>query len=131
MVNLSGASLQIDILTGMPDHYRVTATVNVEFTPFEAFLVNAGLPLQMYSNLWGEDSGSNRDDDLFSFPTQSITTPGTHTFSATVHRGVLDEDHSRFFNERDEVYNRFHLVSGTNLFPLSIAVNSPTIWGSF
>jgi len=131
MANLSGAALQIDILTGMPDHYRVTATVNVELDPFDRFLINGGLPLNLYSNLWGEDSGSNRDDDLFGFPTQTITTSGTHTFSAIVHRGVLDEDHSRLFNERDEVYNRFHLLSGSNSFPLSVAVNTPTIWGSF
>jgi hypothetical protein len=130
MANLSRQGLQIDILTGMPDHYRVTATVNVELSQFETFLISNGLPLQLHSTLWGEDSGSNKDDNLFSFSTQTITSPGIYTFTANVHRGVLNEDNT-IFDKRDEVYNRFTMVSGTNLFPLNIGVNSPTVWGSF
>jgi hypothetical protein len=115
----------------MPNDYQVSGTVNVELTPFETFLVNAGLPLQLQSNLWGDDGGFNGADDfLFSFTTQNITAPGTYAFNAIIPRGVLNED-SSIFDNTDEVYNRFSLVSGTNLFPLNVAMNSPTITGRF
>lgn len=131
MATLSNPTFEIDILTGLPNDYQVRGTVNVELTPFETFLVNAGLPLNLQSNLWGDDGGLNgRDDHLFSFTTQSITAPGTYSFSAIVPRGVLNED-SSFFDNRDEVYNRFSMISGSNLFPLDVATNSPTITGRF
>ena len=79
----------------------------------------------------GEDG---KDDLLFSFTTQSITAPGTYTFEATVPRNVLNEDISFFGsgNTRDEVYNKFSRVSGSNLFPLNnIATDSPLIIGLF
>ena len=131
MANLSNPTFQIDILTGMPNDYLVRGIVNVELTPFETFLVNAGLPLYLESNIWGEDAGLNgTDDHLFLFPTQTITAPGTHTFEAIIPRGVLNED-SSIFDNTDEVYNRFSMVSGTNLFPLNVAINSPEIVGRF
>jgi hypothetical protein len=132
MANLSNPTFQIDILTGMPNDYRVTGSVKVELSPFETFLVNAGLPLKLQSTLWGDDGGFNgADDNLFSFSTQNITAPGTYTFSAIVRRGVLNEDDS-LFDKRDEVYNRFSLVSGSNLFPINVSpINSPTITGTF
>jgi hypothetical protein len=131
MASLSNPTFEIDILTGMPNDYQVKGTVNVEFTPFETFLINAGLPLQLQSQLWGNDGGNGADDDyLFSFTPQNITAPGTYSFSAIVSRGVLDEDNSLFDN-RDEVYNRFNLVSGTNLFPVNIVTRSPEISGYF
>jgi hypothetical protein len=139
MASLSNPTFQIDILTGMPNDYRVSGTVNVELSPFEMFLVNSGLPLQLQSNLWGNDSAfydgnsSSSDDQLFSFTSQSITAPGTYTFDAIVPRGVLNEDRLllNWGNLPDEVYNKFSLVSGTNLFPLNISTNSPTITGLF
>jgi len=141
MASLSNPTFEIDILTGMPNDYRVRGTVNVELSPFEMFLVNSGLPLQLQSNLWGNDSAfydgdaSKPDHQLFSFTSQNITAPGSYTFDAIVPRGVLDEDRLRIFFTniplRDEVYNKFSLVSGTNLFPLNISTNSPTITGLF
>lgn len=156
MATLSSPTFQIDILTGMPNDYRVRGTVNVELTPFDMSLINMGLPLQLQSNLWGDDESSEarsgndppiggwgyissmtggedgKDDLLFSFTTQSITAPGTYTFEATVPRKVLNEDASLWAgNNRDEVYNKFSLVSGSNLFPLNIATNSPLIVGLF
>ena len=133
MANLSSPTFQVDILTGMPNDYQVTGTVNVELSPFETFLVNAGLPLHLQSNIWGEDGGffgGGGDDFLFSFTTQNITAPGTYSFSAIVPRGVLNEDDS-LFNRGDEVYSKFSLVSGTNLFPVNIETNSPIITGRF
>ena len=132
MATLSNPTFEVDFLTGMPSDARVIATVTVELTPFETFLVNAGLPLELQSSLWGEDDGNfdGGDDYLFSFPSQTITGAGTYTFNATVFRGVLNEDSSRFDNS-DEVYNSFNLVSQTNLFPVSISANSPTIPGYF
>jgi hypothetical protein len=131
MANLSNPNFQVDILTGMPDNYQVTGTVNVELSPFEAYLVNVGLPLQLQSDIWGEDAGFNgTDDHLFSFTSQSITGPGTYTFSAIIPRGVLNED-SSWFDNRDELYDRFTLTSGSNFFPVNIATNSPEITGIF
>jgi len=132
MANLSNANFQVDILTGMPDTYQVTGTVNVELTQFETNLVVLlGLPLELKSDLWGEDAGLNgTDEQLFSFTSQSITGSGTYTFCATVPRGVLNEDNS-LFDKRDEVYNRFTLQSGSNFFPVNIATNSPKITGYF
>lgn len=131
MATLSNPTFEVDILTGMPNSYVVKGTVNVELTPFETFLVNAGLPLQLKSDLWGNDGGLNgKDDLLFSLAPQSITTPGTYSFNTTVPRGVLNEDNS-LFDKRDEVYTRFNLVSGSNLFPVNIVARSSDIQGYF
>jgi len=131
MASLSNPSLQIDLLTGSPT-YKVTATVNVQLDPFETFLVNAGLPLQLQSKLWGNDGGLNgADDSLVSFTPQSVTRPGTYTFTANFARGTLNEDNS-WFDDRDEVYSRFSLVSGSNLFPINVpSIASPDITGYF
>lgn len=132
MARLSNPTFQIDILTGMPNDYQVTGTVNVELDQFETNLVNLlGLPLYIESNLWGEDSGPNKEDHLFSFTTQRITAPGTYRFSAIIPRGVLNEDNT-IFDKRDEVYNTFSMVSGSNLFGINVQpINSPTITGTF
>jgi hypothetical protein len=132
MASLSNPHFQVDILTGMPNDYVVTGTVNVELTPFEMFLVNAGLPLQLQSDLWGDDGGFNgADDHLFSFTAQNISAPGTYSFSAIVPIGELNEDHS-WFDQTDEVYNRFSMVSGSELFRISVQpINSPTITQDF
>src|SRR4028119_490707 len=115
MASLSNPLFEVDILTGMPHHYVVEGSVNVELSPFETWLVSNGLPLILQSNLFGEDSGSNREDNLFAFSQQNITAPGTYTFSAVIPRGVLNEDNT-VFDSRDEVYQMFRIVSGTNLF---------------
>jgi hypothetical protein len=132
MASLSNPHFEIDILTGMPNDYLVTGTVNVELTQFETFLVNAGLPLYLQSDLWGSDGGTNgADDHLFPFTSQKITAPGTYSFSAIVPMGKLNEDYS-WFDQTDEVYNRFSMVSGSNLFPINVpSVNSPIITGDF
>jgi hypothetical protein len=130
MANLSNPNFQIDILTGAPT-VQVTGTVNVELTPFETFLINAGLPLRLESKLWGNDGGDGSDDDdLFSFSSQNITGPGTYTFSAAIPSGTLNEDNS-WNDKRDEIYNRFRLVSESNLSPLNITVRSAEIQGYF
>jgi len=132
MATLSNPRFEVDILTGMPNDYRVISTVNIDFTPFEAFLVNAGLPLQLQSHIWAYDQGlaDSTDDLLFSFPTQSITAPGTYTFTATVPRSLLNEDNT-FYDKSDELYSKFSLVSGSNFFPLNIATDSPQVRGLF
>jgi hypothetical protein len=132
MASLSNPHFQIDILTGMPNDYVVTGTVNVELSQFEMFLVNAGLPLELESNLWGDDGGLNgADDHLVSFTAQKITGPGTYSFSTTVPIGKLNEDHS-WFDQTDEIYNRFSMVSKSELFPITVQpINSPTITGDF
>lgn len=133
MASLSNPRFQVDILTGMPNDYQVTATVNVELSSFESFLVGNGLGLELRSTLFGDDGGflsGGKDDNLFSFSTRSITAPGTYTFQAIVPRGVLNEDNS-LFNKDDEVYSKFTLTSTTNLFPLNTEVKSPLITGKF
>ena len=135
MATLSRPTLKIDVLTGERSH-RVTATVNVQLTRAEEALINPGggrpgIPVNLKSNLWGDDGGlTGADDNLFLFPLQRITRSGTYTFTANVSRSVLNED-SGLFND-DEIYNRFSLVSGSSIFPINaIAINSPTIKGQF
>lgn len=131
MASLSNPNFQVDILTGLPHDYRITGTVNVELTQFETFLVNAGLPLQLQSHVWGEDGGFNGIDELlFSFPTQNINAPGTYKFEAIVPRHILNEDRS-IFDNIDEISNRFKMVSGSNLFPVNVEINAPDIIGRF
>jgi len=143
MATLSNPTFQIDILTGMPNDYRVSGTVHVELTPLEMFFINMGNPLQLQSNLWGDDTSSlahrdspfppscwATDDLLSSFTTQSITASGTYRFEATVPRWILNED-TPWEGERDEVYNRFRLGSGSNVLPLDTSTYSPTITGLF
>jgi hypothetical protein len=131
MANLSNPTLEIDLITGLPDQAIVTATVNVELEPFDTFLIAGGLDLELRSELKGEDGGLNgTDEGLYLFPTQNITTGGTYTFQAIVSLGTLNEDRG-LFNGGDEVYNNFSLVSTSNLFPLNTQLSSPIIEGSF
>jgi hypothetical protein len=131
MATLSNPNFQVDILTGMPNSYRVTGTVNVQLSQFDRNQIRDGLRLELQSKLWGDDGGlAGADDLLYSFPSRNITAPGTYTFSAIVPRSVLNED-SSIFDNRDEIYNRFSLVSRTNLNPLNISINSRTITGQF
>jgi len=130
MATLSNPTFQVDILTGSPN-VKVTGTVNVVLDQFETFLVNAGLSLKLESELWGNDGGFNGADDyLFTLPSQNITKPGTYTFTATIAKGILNEDDS-LFDKKDEVYNKFRMVSGTNLFPVNVVAKSPDIQGYF
>jgi hypothetical protein len=130
MANLSNPTLQIDILTGQST-VQVTGTVYVELSPFETYLVSAGLPLQLESKLWGNDGGGGEDDLLYSLSTLNITGPGTYTISANLPKTVLNEDNS-WSDKRDEVYSVFNLVSGTNLFPINVpSSRSPDIQGYF
>jgi hypothetical protein len=126
----------------MPYDYRVSGTVNVEFAPYEISLIKMGFPLQLQCNIWADDTSplaltdgpspsdyGSSDDFLFSFTAQNITAPGTYAFNAIVPRWLLNEDNS-WAGERDEAYNRFSLVSGSNLFPSNnIVINSPTLTG--
>jgi hypothetical protein len=131
MATLSNPTFQVDILTGVST-VDVTGTVYVDLSPFETFLVNAGLPLKLQSDLWGNDGDNGADDDhLISFTPLSITAPGTYTFKATIPTGVLNEDNA-WNDKRDEVYNVFRITSETNLFPLpNIVARSPEIQGYF
>ena len=142
MATLSNPTFQVDTLTGMPYYYLVSGSVTVGFTPSEISLIQAGFPLQLQSNIWADDTSSlaltdgpspsdygNSDDLLFSYTIQNISAPGTYTVNAIVPRWRLDEDNS-WAGERDEAYNRFSLVSGSNLFTLNpIVINSPTVTG--
>jgi hypothetical protein len=131
MASLSDPTFQVDILTGMPNDYRVTATVTLVLDPFETLLVNAGLPLELRSNIWGDDGPSTRDHLLFSFTTQNITAAGPYSFSAIIPRDRLNEDDGRFINREDEVYSKFNLVSRTNFFSINLETDSPIITGLF
>jgi len=142
MATLSNPTFQVDVLTGMPYDYHVSGTVNVELSPFEIFLIQMGHPLKLQSNIWADDTSpvalaegpspsdyGNSDDFLFSYTTQDITAPGTYAFNAIVPRWRLNEDNS-WAGERDEAYNRFSLVSISNLMPMyNIEINSPTVTG--
>jgi hypothetical protein len=142
MATLSNPTFQVDALTGMPYHYLVSGTVTVGLTPFEISLIQIGYPLELHSNIWADDTSflaladgpspsdyGNSDDLLFSYTIQNISAPGNYTVNAIVPRSLLNEDNS-WAGERDEGYNRFSLVSGSNLFPSnSIAINSPLVMG--
>jgi len=135
MATLSNPTLEIDRLTG--ETYRVTAKVNVQFTPTELYWMNpsrgrAVVPVELKSNLWGDDDVDlilGQDDNLFSFPTRKITRSATYTFSAVVAGSVLDEDPG-FFTP-DEIYNKFSLVSGNPTKIPNGARNSPIIRREF
>jgi len=129
MATLSNPTFQVDILTGETT-VKVTGTVNVALSPFETSLVSLGLPLTLQAQLWGNDGGAGKDDLLYSLSSQSITAPGTYTFSATLPKSVLNEDNS-WHDKRDEVYSLFRMTSGTNLFPLNVSSRSPDIQGYF
>ena len=142
MATLSNPTFQVDGVTGMPYHYLVSGTVTVGLTPFEISLIQMGFPVQLQSNIWADDTSplaltdgrspsdyGNSDDLLFSYPIQNISAPGNYTVNAIVPRWLLDED-NYWVGERDEGYNRFSLVSGSNLFPSnSIVINSPPVMG--
>jgi hypothetical protein len=143
MATLSNATFQVDTLTGMPSEYLVWGTVTVGLTPFENSLIQMGYPLYLQTNIWADDTSAlalseghspsdywnNTDDLLFSYTSLNITAPGTYTVSAIIPRWVVDEDNS-WSGERDEAYNKFNLVSGSNLFPSHpIWINSNTVTG--
>jgi hypothetical protein len=142
MATLSNPTFQVDALTGMPHHYLVSGTVTVGLTPFEISLIQMGFPVQLQSNIWADDTSplaltdghspsdyGNSDDLLFSYPIQNISAPGNYTVNAIVPRWLLDEDNS-WAGERDEGYNSFSLVGGSNLFPSNpIVINSPPVMG--
>ncbi|MBW4456981.1 MAG: hypothetical protein KME55_32340 [Nostoc indistinguendum CM1-VF10] len=129
MATLSNPTLSIDLLTGSEPN--VSVTVNVELTPFETFLLGNGLGLQLASKLVGDDGGLNgRDNDLFFFPTQNITSAGIYTFQSTVTRGTLNED-SGLFNGGDEIFANISLTSTERIFPVNTSISSPTITGEF
>jgi hypothetical protein len=142
MATLSNPTFQVDALTGMPSHYLVSGTVTIGLDPFEISLIQMGYPVQLHSNIWADDTSplaladgpspsdyGNSDDLLFSYTIQNISAPGNYTVNAIVPRSLLNEDNS-WAGERDEGYNRFSLVGGSNLFQLnSIAINSPLVMG--
>ena len=142
MATLSNPTFQVDALTGMPYHYLVSGTITVGLTPFEISLIQMGFPVQLQSNIWADDTSplaltdghspsdyGNSDDLLFSYPSLNISAPGNYTVNAIVPRWLLDEDNF-WAGERDEGYNRFSLVGGSNLFPSNpIVINSPPVMG--
>jgi hypothetical protein len=131
MATLSNPTFEIDLLTGMPGDAVVTGTVYVDLEPLDTFLIGGGLSLELQASIWGEDGGLNgTDEQLFLFPSQNITAEGTYTFTTTVSRGILNED-SSIFDQTDEVYSHFNLVSKNNIFPLNTSTSSPFIDGKF
>ena len=127
MATLSNPTLTIKLISGT-NNVDVTATAVVKLTAFETNLIkNLGLKFKIKCMLWGQDSGFNGgDDDLFSFPTQTVTAAGTFTFKGTVSRDLLDEDLGN-----DEIYAKFTLQSAEPIFALSISKRSPVITGNF
>jgi len=130
VTRLSNPQFRILIDTTRPNEYKVEGTVTVEISQDE-LPIFALFPMRLQSTLWGEDSGWNNDDNLFSFPAQRITAPGIYNFSAFVHRGTLNEDNT-IFDRRDEVYNKFSIVSGNSFLPSpNIHIQSRTEHGNF
>jgi hypothetical protein len=142
MANLSNPTFQVDTLTGMPSVYHVWGTVTVELTPWEISRIQMGYPLQLQTSIWADDTSpvalaegpspgdyGSYDDLLFSYNSQNITTSGTYTVAAIIPRWVVDED-NYWWGERDEGYNKFTLISGSNSFlPSNIWAKSPTVTG--
>jgi hypothetical protein len=130
MATLSNPTFQIDRLTGLPflnQYLLISGSVNVELSLSDFYLINnLKTPLQLQSTLWGDDGGLNEDDLLFSFPSRRITASGTYSFSKLLPSRVLNED-SSWFDNTDEVYNRFTIPNGFNL----VTTNSRTITGKF
>jgi hypothetical protein len=130
VTRLSNPEFRILIDTSRPNEYKVEGTVTVEISE-EDMPIFALFPLRLQSTLWGEDSGPNKEDELFSFPAPRITAPGTYNFSAFVHRGTLNEDNT-IFDKRDEVYNKFSIVSGSRFLQSpGIHIQSRTEHGYF
>lgn len=115
VTRLSNPEFRILIDTTRPNEYKVEGRVTVEISQDE-LQIFAIFPMRLQSTLWGEDSGWNEDDNLFSFTAPRITAPGIYNFSAFVHRGTLNEDNT-IFDKRDEVYNKFSIVSGNSFLP--------------
>ncbi len=127
MPSLSSAKLSITLGSGS-QNADVTATVTVSLTEFDKQLVKLGLKFKLKCKLRGADSGLNgADDDLFQFPTKTVTAAGTFTFKATVSRDTLDED----WEGNDEIYARFTLQSAEAILPFVTSKNSPEISGNF
>jgi hypothetical protein len=125
MATLSRPRLSIDVNTTSDP--IVTATVIVQLTTFEKFLVSNGLGLELRSRLVGNDAGlTGGDNKLFDFPSQNVTNDGTFVFQATVSENTLNED-----NGRDEIYANFNLVSNETSFPLNQSASSPDVEGDF
>jgi hypothetical protein len=130
VTRLSNPEFRILIDTTRPNEYKVEGTVTVEISEEDLPLFTL-FPLRLQSTLWGEDSGANEEDELFSFTAQRITAPGTYNFSAFVHRGTLNEDNT-IFDRRDEVYNKFSIVSGSRFLQSpNIHIQSRTEHGYF
>jgi hypothetical protein len=130
MAQLLNPSLSIELISGT-SNANCTASVGVELTPFEQFLINAaGLVLQLRCTLMGADGGATGDDDfLFRYASQIVPVGGGFTFQETVSRATLDED--SFPAGNDEVYAQFSLESAEPAFPLNVVSNSPEISGDF
>jgi hypothetical protein len=127
MAILSNPTLSIDIFTNSEP--RVSVTVDVRLTSFETFLIENEVGFQLRAKLVREDGGLNpRDNDLFLFPTQNITSTGTYTFQSMVSYSTLNED-SDLFNKGDEIFANFSLTSTEQMFPLNVSISSPSIEG--
>jgi hypothetical protein len=130
VTRLSNPEFRILIDTTRPNEYKVEGKVTVEISEDDMDVFNT-FNIRLQSTLWGEDSGWNEEDDLFSFPSTRLKLPGTYTFSAYVHRGTLNEDNT-MFDKRDEVYNKFSIVSGTPFLQSpGIEIQSRTEHGYF
>ena len=127
--------LSINLSTGIPGHAIVTTTVKVELTPLVKLLIYFNLvDFTLQSNVWGIDGRGlfqgGAGDYLFGFSGQEITGDGTYSFSRTVPKDWLNEDHI-LFNHDDEIQGRFNLVSSDNAFPLNLEARSGIIRGHF
>ncbi|MFN6485836.1 MULTISPECIES: hypothetical protein [unclassified Nostoc] len=127
MATLSNPTLSIDIFTNSEP--SVSVTVDVRLTSFETFLIENEVGFQLRAKLVGDDGGLNpRDNDLFLFPTQNITSAGTYTFQSTLSYSTLNED-SSLFNKGNEIFANFSLTSTEQMFPLNVSISSPSIEG--
>ncbi|ACC81647.1 hypothetical protein [Nostoc punctiforme] len=125
MATLSNPTLSIDIFTNSEPN--VSVRVDVRLTSFETFLIENEVGFQLTAKLVRDDGGLNlRDNDLFLFPTQNITSAGTYTFQSTVSYSTLNED-SGLLNKGNELFANFSLTITEQMFPLNVSISSPSI----
>lgn len=97
MPTITNAQLSITPPLGSTQTRRVSATCNVEFTPWEMLQMGNNLQLKVVCRLWGEDVAPDSDDLLHSFaprllPDATPTSQEKMVFDASFPPGALDED---------------------------------------
>lgn len=132
MATLSNPTLQINANSTNSANVDVIATVSVDLSRLDEFIVGNGLAdLTLTAKLRGEDAGlRGGDEDLFLFNSApKIFNDGTYTFQATIPRGTLNED--KLIGARDEIYSNFNLLSSEKTFPVNEFASSGILEGQY